>query len=71
MKFFSTALKDGRRIIVALDHVENVHADAAGDAVFVMLPADGGQRIFETSRSYEDTAQHLLSIKYVPKKEVT
>ena len=60
MKFFNTTLKNGKRIVIALDHVENVHEDENGDAIFVMLPANGGQRIFETRTSYDDASNHLL-----------
>ncbi len=50
--FLNTYLKDGRRISIALNHVENIYADADEEAVFVMLPTVSGQRIFPTCKPY-------------------
>jgi hypothetical protein len=61
MRFFPTVVRaTGIRILINLDHVENVYSDDQG-AVFVMLPiADKRPRVFETDRSFEDTSTHLL-----------
>jgi hypothetical protein len=61
MRFFPTVVRaTGIRILINLEHVENVYSDDQG-AVFVMLPiGDKRPRVFETDRSFEDTSTHLL-----------
>jgi len=53
--FIVTELRTGTRVALNLNHVENVYEDDNGDAVFVMLPTPDGTRVFETTRSFDDT----------------
>lgn len=60
MAFIRTKLNVTEQdIMINLDHVENVFAGHQG-AVFVMLPAEGNQRIFETDQPFEDVEAKLI-----------
>ena len=59
MTFLRTTLRNGTSVAINLDHVENVYRDGANQAAVVMLPADGGQRVFEVAESYRGIADAI------------
>lgn len=60
-RFIETTLQNGTKLSINLDYVENIYRERLdGKAVVVMVPVDGGQRVFETDEVYRPFMNRVL-----------